>query len=364
MKRLWTLGILLVLLFPLAVAGAQDDTTTVAPPPTDYAEVADTYAELSDSTTALGVEIEALLINKDLETLYNRFSPTMQAAITLEQFEEGYDQITAAGAIGERSDFRILSASGYRVYKGLYAWGDDQEIMFNIFFNDAGEIEGLIPQPISELPEDPAADYQNTVTFRLPFDGLWYTYWGGPDVPHNYHVETPAQRHAYDFVIWKDGATFAGDGTANTDYYVYGQTILSPADGEIITLANDLPESLPQVETDTVNLLGNHVVIQVAEDAYLFICHMQPGSILVEVGDTVAAGQPIGLVGNSGNTSEPHIHIHLQDQPELVIYDDAGQPTGFTDAIGLPLQFSNYLANGEPVEIGVPIAEQFIQNAE
>jgi murein DD-endopeptidase MepM/ murein hydrolase activator NlpD len=80
------------------------------------------------------------------------------------------------------------------------------------------------------------------------------------------------------------------------------------------------------------------------------------------VGDTVQTGQMIGLVGNSGNTSEPHIHIHLQSTPELFKIDDSGQIVALSDALGLPIYFSNYLANGELIEAGEPLGGQFVQN--
>lgn len=363
MKRLSTLGILLMMLLSLAVVHAQDNTT-VEPPPTDYSEVADDYAEISSYAVTEGAAVVDQFISGELDTLYERFSDEMQAAISLEQLETGYNQLSTVGAIGERVDYRVFTAPGARVYYAVHTWGEDQQISITAAFNEADEISGLGLQPVNELPEDPAADYQSEVTFRLPFDGLWHTFWGGPDVLHNYHTETAPQRHAYDFVIWKDGSTFSGEGTANADYYAYGQTVLSPADGEVITVVNDLPESLPQVETDAEHPAGNHVVIQAAENEYLYLAHMQPGSILVEVGDTVTTGQPIGLVGNSGNTSEPHLHIHLQDQPEMITTNETGAFTGITDAIGLPLQFSNYLSDGEPVEIGEPLGGQFVQNAE
>lgn len=364
MKHLWTFALVLVLLTPFAVIYAQDDTPPVEPPPADYAEIADAYTEFSDPVIAEGAEVVDLLLSGDLETVYERFSTTMKEAVTLEQLEAGHTQITSAGTVGERVDYRVLSTAGTGTYVSVHPWMENQQIAIVVALSHIGEIDGLNLQPVPELPEDPAAGYQSDVTFRLPFEGLWFTFWGGSDAVHNYHVDAAPQRHAYDFVIWKDGATFTGDGTANTDYYAYGQTVLAPADGEVIIVVNDLPESLPQVETDANNPAGNHVVIEVAENEYLFIAHMQPGSILVEVGDMVTAGQLVGLAGNSGNTSEPHIHIHLQDQLEMFTYDEAGQINGLSEAIGLPLQFSNYLADSEPVEMGEPIGGQFVQNAE
>ena len=199
------------------------------------------------------------------------------------------------------------------------------------------------------------------MSFRLPFAGLWFVGWGGPDFLHNYHVGAPPQRHAYDFLVWKDGSTFSGDGTSNEDYYAYGQPVFAPANGTVVRAVDGLPDVKPQVETDGAHPAGNHVVIEVAEGAYLYIAHLQRGSLLVAEGDRVAAGQEIGRVGNSGNTTEPHIHIHLQDMPDMFAVDENGVITSFTDAIGLPLAFSDIEVNGKPFAEGIPLGGQFVQ---
>lgn len=62
-----------------------------------------------------------------------------------------------------------------------------------------------------------------------------------------------------------------------------------------------------------VTIGGNHVVIEIAKGQYAFYAHLQPGSLRVRVGDRVKRGQVVGLVGNSGNSTEPHLHFHLTD---------------------------------------------------
>jgi murein DD-endopeptidase MepM/ murein hydrolase activator NlpD len=86
------------------------------------------------------------------------------------------------------------------------------------------------------------------------------------------------------------------------------------------------------------------VILEVAPGEFLLLAHFRPGSIAVAPGENVTVGQMVGLVGNSGNTSEPHVHLHLQDAPT----PDAGE--------GIPFFFSDYLsvATGEPVERGMP----------
>ena len=104
------------------------------------------------------------------------------------------------------------------------------------------------------------------------------------------------------------------------------------------------------VATPDPHPAGNHVVVQTAEHEFVYLAHFEQGSILVKEGDRVAVGDPLGHGGNSGNSSEPHLHIHVQDQVEFAA----------PDAIVLPLRFANYLADGQPVSDGEPVQGQFI----
>ena len=203
--------------------------------------------------------------------------------------------------------------------------------------------------PAAALPPDPAATHDSQVEFQVPFEGLWWVFWGGDEELQNYHAVAKDQRHALDLVVWRDGGTHRGNGTANEDYWAYGQRVLAPAAGTVVTVVDGLPDNAPQVETNAFSPAGNHIVIEVADGQYVLIAHLQAGSLTVAEGDPVAAGQAIGLVGNSGNTSEPHIHIHLQDKPSF-------DPS----ATGLPLVFTSYLANGDAVDRGRLIADQFV----
>ncbi len=355
------LALLCALGAPLAAVNAQGDEPPAIP--TDYADVADDYAALENTAQTLGSAAIDLFLAQDFETLYEQFGEQLAAVVTADALEQGYTQLTAMSPIGEQSSARIMPLGGALVYMADYAW-NDAGLTFSLAFNASDEIDGLNIAPSPALPDDPAQDYVSDTTFQLPLDGLWYTAWGGGDRIHNYHVDAAPQRHAYDFVVWQDGSSFSGDGVANEDYYAYGQPVYAPAAGTVVKVADGLPESAPQIETDTEHPAGNHVVIQTAEAEYLYLAHMQPGSIVVAEGDTVEAGDLIGLVGNSGNTSEPHLHIHLQDQLEMLTTDENGTITGLTDAIGLPLTFSNVLENGELVEQSEPLGGTFVQSAE
>ncbi len=152
-----------------------------------------------------------------------------------------------------------------------------------------------------------------------------------------------AQRFAIDWVqIGDDGHTFTGDPASNTSYHAYGQQALAVAAGTVVEIKDGIAENVPQkspavpITLDTVG--GNHVVLDLGNGTFALYAHFQPGSLKVKVGDKVKAGQLLGLVGNSGNSTEPHLHFQLMD---------AGSPLG---AEGIPYAFPKFSAHkeGEP----------------
>jgi len=321
------------------------------PPPGSFSEVEAEHETAVNEIVAAGRLTMDQLLADDFETLWERLDAATAALLSVEDLRAGKERLTAQASLGEVTADRAIQLSpSLRFYGAQLVWGEEA-LSAVVSLNGGGEVTGLTLNPQLPLPNDPSAGYRSDVEFRLPFDGLWFVFWGGDLELENYHVVAQDQRHALDLVIWNDGATHVGEGTENSDYWAYGQPVLSPADGTVVGLADGLVDNAPQIESDAENPPGNHVVIEVAPGEYILIAHMQAGSLSVAEGDSVEQGQQIGLVGNSGNTSEPHIHIHLQDQPAF----DPG-------ATGLPLEFTSYLANGELVESGELIADQFVAN--
>ena len=95
-------------------------------------------------------------------------------------------------------------------------------------------------------------------------------------------------------------------------YNIYGVAVFAPCTGQVITAQDGLPDmQVPQ--NDRQHMAGNHVLLR-CNEADVLLGHFKPGSLKVSVGDAVAIGQAVGAVGNSGNTSEPHLHIHAQQR--------------------------------------------------
>ena len=128
-----------------------------------------------------------------------------------------------------------------------------------------------------------------------------------------------AQRFAIDYVkMDQNGRRFNGDSLANDSYYAEGVDALAVADGVVASVKDGIPENIPGVNSRAVPITletvgGNFVILDIGSGRYAFYAHLKPGSLRVRPGDRVRKGQVIGLVGNSGNSTEPHLHFHLMD---------------------------------------------------
>ena len=112
--------------------------------------------------------------------------------------------------------------------------------------------------------------------------------------------------------------THRGDGTHNADYLAYDAPLLAVADGTVVSVVSDNAEATPQVITPDQaleQLGGNYVIIDIGGGNFAFYAHMVPGSASVKIGDKVIRGQVIGRLGNSGNTTEAHLHFHVTRAP-------------------------------------------------
>ena len=175
-----------------------------------------------------------------------------------------------------------------------------------------------------------------TATVRLPTNEPVLVSWGGDTPSTNYHVMAPAQRWAYDLLVEP-----ASNGSGRLeDYGCWGVPVLAPVSGEIVVAQDGEQDQIPgQPLQEFSHLAGNHIVIRMATDTYLYVAHLQKGSIAVHEGEQVAEGQMIGKCGSSGNSAEPHIHIHHQRQdPHTVAFNYAeGLPLYFRDHDGPPM---------------------------
>jgi hypothetical protein len=196
----------------------------------------------------------------------------------------------------------------------------------------------------------PYLNYQTQTELSLPFTGEWYVYWGGRSIAQNYHSAYRDQRFAYDFMILRNGKSHSRTGEDNSDYFCFGRPILAPGAGHVVDAGNEETDRTPG-EMLTENPFGNYVIIDHGCSEFSFLAHLRQGSVIVRPGDTVAPRQPIGECGNSGHSSEAHLHYHFQTTAVPFKGD------------GLPAQFVNYAANGHLIARGEPVAGQNVGNA-
>ena len=204
-----------------------------------------------------------------------------------------------------------------------------------------GLATGLLIVPAEQAADTRFADYLTRTTLRLPFSGEWFVFWGGRDVVHNAHAVVSDQRFASDYIVLRHGTNHAGDSTRNDQYYSFGQPVLAPGAGTVVATADGIADNRPGV-MNARKPVGNHVIIDHSNGEFSFIAHLKNGSVAVVPGATVQAGDLLGRCGNSGNSSEPHVHYHLQNTPH------------FADGEGLPAQFTAYTADGILVQSGEP----------
>jgi murein DD-endopeptidase len=128
-----------------------------------------------------------------------------------------------------------------------------------------------------------------------------------------------AQRFAIDYVrVDTAGSTVRGDRARNENFYAENADAIAVADGIVAATKDSIPENIPGPTSRAVPITletvgGNHVILDLGGGRYAFYAHLRPGTLRVRMGDRVRRGQVLGLVGNSGNSTEPHLHFHLAD---------------------------------------------------
>jgi hypothetical protein len=211
-----------------------------------------------------------------------------------------------------------------------------------------------------------AVSSEHPMVVGAPLRGQWMagdSVSNGADAAHRRAVlildgrPSVAQRFAIDWVqvqtVGGVTTTWKGPEDKNESYFCYDQPIFSVADGTVVAASDGAPENVPHSRTfaipiDFNNAAGNHVVVEIAPRRYVLYAHMRPGMVAVKAGDVVRAGQILGHVGNTGSSDEPHLHMHIDDEPS------------FLGGNGLPYEFASGEASG-PVEANMssPTAVSF-----
>ena len=151
----------------------------------------------------------------------------------------------------------------------------------------------------------------DAVVLDSPLVGEWYVYNGGRSVLLTGH--TLGEKNAVDFAKFgSNGRTHTG-GKDDTlaDYAGFGAPLLAPADGRVVVVIDHYADNPVGTNDDRANV----VVVDIGGDRYVVMAHVKQDSVKVSVGDLVHRGQPLAAVGNNGHSSEPHLHLQVQDSP-------------------------------------------------
>jgi murein DD-endopeptidase MepM/ murein hydrolase activator NlpD len=170
--------------------------------------------------------------------------------------------------------------------------------------------------------------------------GTYLVAQGGSDKAINAHLKTLDMRIER-FKNWR-GQSYAvdivrinrlglrGSGYQPPDpayYFTYGVPLLAPCSGPVVAAQDGMPD-LKVPEMDTSNLLGNHIILDCSGRA-IVMAHLRNGSVGVKIGEIVATGGKIAEFGNSGNSAEPHLHIHAQ-RTVPPVHPISGEPLALT----------------------------------
>jgi hypothetical protein len=193
------------------------------------------------------------------------------------------------------------------------------------------------------------------IVLDLPFSGRWLTQNSPARRVPSHGADALGERYAIDFVAVDDRRRTAATrdwrtvlGTEPAERFLgFGRPVYAPAEGTVVAVHDGEPDHdgrrsqlalLPYVLGQAARLrrgvgavAGNHVVIALPDGgAYVGLAHLRSGSIRVAVGDRVVVGQRLGECGNSGNSTEPHLHLQVMDAADLTV------------ARGLPLAFRRF----------------------
>ena len=202
------------------------------------------------------------------------------------------------------------------------------------------ETSGLIPE--------------EGVIGRIPFDGQWLTEISPTRRVPSHGTDLFATTYALDFLAVDDDGRTAPARSLRALFapeppelfHAFGRPLYSPVAGTVVSAHDGEPDhearrsmltlipyglSQPRrIRRGLTVILGNHVIIQVTGSPYhVGLVHLQRGSVQVSPGERLRAGDQIGRCGNSGNSTQPHLHIQAMDSPDA--YAAKGVPLRFEE---------------------------------
>ena len=245
---------------------------------------------------------------QDAQKAFDMLAPSFQNSFPLSTFEQVF--VRFDNQLGSMESFKFESAEGQaETYLAKFERGEQK---IKLALNEEGKIMGLLFRPAEDVANVVPKFEKNSTPLQLPFKGEWFVVWGGDTKVQNYHVVDKGQRRAFDILkLGSNNKTYERSGTRNEDYFCFGKPLYAVCDAEVIDASDGVEDNKPGT-MNSKQVLGNYVTLKTGNDEYIFYAHFENGTINVKKGDFVKKGQYLGNVGNSGNSSEAHLHIHMQ----------------------------------------------------
>jgi len=245
------------------------------------------------------------------DSIWRLFSKNMQNNLPLDKTTQFFSGVNNYYGKIEQSAYAYEQA-GLATFKITFTKGV-MALNFKLDNDDnisAISVTRFIPGDLPQLE-------RNTTKLILPFNGEWIIFWGGDTKEQNQHADVRAQKYAFDMLkVNEHGKSYKTDGKANEDYYAFGQAVIAPCDAEVVLAVDGVKDNKPG-DQNPVYLPGNSVILKTRNNEYMLLAHFKQHSVQVKEGDKVKQGQLLGYCGNSGNSSEPHLHVHIQNVEDM-----------------------------------------------
>jgi hypothetical protein len=176
---------------------------------------------------------------------------------------------------------------------------------------------GLVPTP------------EPVVRLAPPFEGSWIVLQGGQSPMQSHHLSAYNQHWALDLLpLDRGGRLFVDGEEGNSRVLAWEHPLFAPVAGRIAFTRDTMDDSEgPNFVSERDDAVGNSIVIETADGHFVLFAHLRRGTIEVEEGQSVSVGDPLALVGNSGNTTLPHLHLQVQTHVDL--WDPANRSVPF-----------------------------------
>jgi hypothetical protein len=288
-------------------------------------------------------EFQTYYNESNYEAIYTLFDPVMKPLLTHEETADFLK--TVRSNFGSIKKMEFYSADNLaHVYRTTFEKGITN-ISMNL--NDENQIsEWFIPR---NRLENASILKRNATKMIFPFKEEAFVYWGGATADVNYHMKDMNQQYAYDILMVANGVPYKGDPLNNESYFVFGKEIIAPCDATVVKVIDGIKDNVPG-EVNRLNLTGNTIVLETERKEYLLFAHIKENSILYKEGDLIKQGQVIAQCGNSGNTTQAHLHFQLQNTIDLF------------NTIGAKLYLDEIIVNGEIKKDYMPVKEDFVRN--